>query len=257
MPTKIGGADAWRDEKLDDDPFCLSMSFEFPSLDSIWGSGCYDMDWQLDAYLSTLLDLEPYTLLMQDDFCIGNGDLPGVTSVTGGSAFQPAKQAGTESGGNLSGDRDVEPIVVVDKRPNLRTCSGQGNNGRGRLLSMEEISQCFYMPINQAAKELNVGITHLKKRCRELDIKRWPHRKLASLSTLIGNIRELTEQEDGEKAREAIELLERERRLMEEVPDLKLEGKTKRLRQACFKANYKKRKQMEATHSIHDMLRGS
>lgn len=31
---------------------------------------------------------------------------------------------------------------------------------------------------------------------------------------------------------------------MEEIPDLKLEDKTKRLRQACFKANYKKRKTM-------------
>ncbi|KAL3819410.1 hypothetical protein ACJIZ3_005315 [Penstemon smallii] len=31
---------------------------------------------------------------------------------------------------------------------------------------------------------------------------------------------------------------------MEELPDLQLEDKTKRLRQACFKANYKRRKLM-------------
>lgn len=42
--------------------------------------------------------------------------------------------------------------------------------------------------------------------------------------------------------REAIEVLERERRMLEEMPDMDLEDKTKRLRQACFKANYKKRK---------------
>lgn len=49
-------------------------------------------------------------------------------------------------------------------------------------------------------------------------------------------------EEEEDKLREAVEILEREKRLMEEVPDLQLEDNTKRLRQACFKANYKKRK---------------
>jgi hypothetical protein len=37
------------------------------------------------------------------------------------------------------------------------------------------------MPIKQAAQELNMGLTVLKKRCRELDIPRWPHCKVKSL----------------------------------------------------------------------------
>lgn len=57
-----------------------------------------------------------------------------------------------------------------------------------KLLSRETISQYFYMPITKAAKELNVGLTLLKKRCRELNIRRWPHRKLMSLQTLIKNV---------------------------------------------------------------------
>lgn len=97
------------------------------------------------------------------------------------------------------------------------------------------------MPITQAAKELNVGLTLLKKRCRELGIRRWPHRKLMSLQTLIKNVKEL-EKEDGVKLRHVLEILENEKKLMEERPDLQLEDNTKRLRQACFKANYKKRK---------------
>ncbi|KAI8003670.1 Protein RKD3 [Camellia lanceoleosa] len=44
------------------------------------------------------------------------------------------------------------------------------------------------------------------------------------------------------RLKEAIDVLEQERKLMEEVPDMQLEDKTKRLRQACFKASYKKRK---------------
>lgn len=47
-----------------------------------------------------------------------------------------------------------------------------------------------------------------------------------------------------ERLREALGILERERKLIEERPDLEMEDTTKRLRQACFKANYKKRKFM-------------
>lgn len=56
-------------------------------------------------------------------------------------------------------------------------------------------------------------------------------------------------EENEGKLREAIEILERERKMMEEVPDLQLEDKTKRLRQACFKVNYKKRKMMTMSDS--------
>lgn len=58
-----------------------------------------------------------------------------------------------------------------------------------KALSMETISRYFYMPITQAAMELNVGLTLLKRRCRELGIRRWPHRKLMSLLTLISNVK--------------------------------------------------------------------
>lgn len=51
-------------------------------------------------------------------------------------------------------------------------------------------------------------------------------------------------EEGEEKLRNAIVLLEMERKLLEEAPDMQLEDNTKRLRQACFKANYKKRKIM-------------
>ncbi|KAM7480025.1 hypothetical protein LguiA_028238 [Lonicera macranthoides] len=127
------------------------------------------------------------------------------------------------------------------------------NNGllSSRLtLSRERISNCFYMPITQAAKELNVGLTLLKKRCRELGIRRWPHRKLMSLQTLINNVQELVEGRDEEKVREAVEILEQEKKVMEDLPDMQLEDKTKRLRQACFKANYKKRKIISMNHPV-------
>ncbi|XP_073294282.1 uncharacterized protein [Primulina huaijiensis] len=116
------------------------------------------------------------------------------------------------------------------------------NSSGSKVLTRQMISEYFYMPITQAAKELNVGLTLLKKRCRELGIQRWPHRKLMSLQTLIKNVLELGKDGGEVKLRDAIAILEQEKKLMEEIPDLQLEDKTKRLRQVCFKANYKKRR---------------
>ena len=44
------------------------------------------------------------------------------------------------------------------------------------------------------------------------------------------------------KLTNTIEILEKEKKGMEEEPDLELDHNTKRLRQARFKANFKKRK---------------
>ena len=63
-------------------------------------------------------------------------------------------------------------------------------NGRRKssVLGLEEIQKHFHIPITEAAKAMNVGLTVLKRRCRELHIMRWPHRKLKSLNSLITNV---------------------------------------------------------------------
>jgi hypothetical protein len=55
-------------------------------------------------------------------------------------------------------------------------------------IGFEELRKFFYMPITKAAREMNVGLTVLKKRCHELGVARWPHRKMKSLRSLIVNI---------------------------------------------------------------------
>ncbi|KAM3246578.1 hypothetical protein P3L10_008345 [Capsicum annuum] len=141
----------------------------------------------------------------------------------------------------MGNDRVEENIVTEKEKQSDQEISSS------RMLSRDKISKYFYMPITQAAKELNIGLTLLKKRCRDLGIRRWPHRKLMSLQTLIKNVKEL-EKGGGkgmeQKLKDVIKLLEEEKKKMEEVPDMELEEKTKRLRQACFKANYKRRRMM-------------
>ncbi|XP_031374546.1 protein RKD1 [Punica granatum] len=158
--------------------------------------------------------------------------------------------------GDINGEatavvEDNQVTTLVERRTTRRCTRSEDRNGsRSELLSRETISEYFYMPITRAAKELNIGLTLLKKRCRELGIRRWPHRKLMSLQTLIKNVKEMEGGEGNEgKMKEVVTILEREKKLMEELPDLDLEDKTKRLRQACFKANYKKRKLVAITYS--------
>lgn len=64
----------------------------------------------------------------------------------------------------------------------------RGGGSSGKELTFEQVSRHFSMPIKQAARELNVGVTRLKKQCRKLGIPRWPHRKMKSLQTLIDNV---------------------------------------------------------------------
>ncbi|KAH7529076.1 hypothetical protein FEM48_Zijuj05G0145800 [Ziziphus jujuba var. spinosa] len=113
------------------------------------------------------------------------------------------------------GDGQNNENVLGEERRIIKRCrsSEEKSSSASKALSREIISQYFYMPITQAAKELN----ELGKEEGE---------------------------ENESKLKDAIELLEREKRLMEELPDMQLEDNTKRLRQACFKANYKKRRLM-------------
>ncbi|KAL0340962.1 UNVERIFIED_CONTAM: protein RKD4 [Sesamum radiatum] len=112
-------------------------------------------------------------------------------------------------------------------------------NGRHKSsgLKLEEIQKYFDVPITVAARELHVGLTVLKKRCRDLNITRWPHRKIKSLKSLIHNVKELGLTNE-------IEMLEEHKRMVEKIPEMELTERTKKLRQACFKANYKKRRSL-------------
>ncbi|CAM6021577.1 unnamed protein product [Sphagnum balticum] len=136
--------------------------------------------------------------------------------------------------------------------------SHRGPTERMTDITLNELSRFFHMPITQASKELKVGLTVLKKRCREFGIPRWPHRKMKSLDSLIQNIQELGKGPEGKTSvpvMSAVKELEHQKRRMEERPGIELAERTKRLRQACFKASYKKRRQRQ-TNSKHQETEG-
>ncbi len=50
------------------------------------------------------------------------------------------------------------------------------------------LSQVYELPINEAASELGIGVTVLKKFCRKFAVGRWPYRKLTSVDKLIQTV---------------------------------------------------------------------
>lgn len=58
-------------------------------------------------------------------------------------------------------------------------------------ITLSDLVKYFDMPIAEASKKLNVGLTVLKRKCREFGIPRWPHRKIKSLDSLIQNLQVL------------------------------------------------------------------
>ncbi|KAL6633555.1 hypothetical protein ACP70R_026226 [Stipagrostis hirtigluma subsp. patula] len=126
----------------------------------------------------------------------------------------------------------VEKGAGMPRRPG-------GGRGSYEALTFDLVSRHFSMPIKQAAKELNVGVTLLKSRCRELGISRWPHRKVKSMQRLIETVQELgkeVEQGEGDVTRNVVEFLQDTKQLIEKRPDETIDQETRRFGQACFKA---------------------
>ncbi|ESQ31185.1 hypothetical protein EUTSA_v10005560mg, partial [Eutrema salsugineum] len=230
-----------------------------------------------EGNLSSLLDqsvlsLDYYNLSAGDHMFMASVDLEAISTmsqdVLSGSWY--------ENTGNYN--NQVEPIgdeisrtnglvnpkmeVILHEDNNTMKETGIQNrryreDGVIKSLSREALKPYFYMPITKAAKELNIGVTLLKKKCRELGIPRWPHRKLMSIQGIITNLKDELGKTGGEmnrtKLRNALEMLEMEKKMIEEDPHLKFADKTKRLRQACFKANYKRRRLLSSVSTTSSL----
>lgn len=59
-------------------------------------------------------------------------------------------------------------------------------------IALSDLAKYFDLPIVEASRNLKVGLTVLKKKCREFGIPRWPHRKIKSLDSLIRDLQVLS-----------------------------------------------------------------
>ncbi|BFG39439.1 hypothetical protein CerSpe_257130 [Prunus speciosa] len=114
-------------------------------------------------------------------------------------------------------------------------------------IALSDLAKYFDLPIVEASRNLNVGLTVLKKKCREFGIPRWPHRKIKSLDGLIRDLQEETEiqQQENQAAALAVakrqRMLENEKESIERKPFLEMKTETKKFRQDVFKRRHRAR----------------
>ncbi|RRT49489.1 hypothetical protein B296_00028183, partial [Ensete ventricosum] len=126
-------------------------------------------------------------------------------------------------------------------------------------IALTDLVKYFNLPITEASKYLRVGLTVLKRKCREFGIPRWPHRKIKSLNNLIQNLQNLSfsmksfndaqeevqrqEEENKSSAVKAVikrqRMLEGEKECIEKNPFMELQIETKRFRQDVFKRRHR------------------
>ena len=110
--------------------------------------------------------------------------------------------------------------------PNQQTTrlmdSHMSDDEEGRSFSYEELQEYFHKPINEVSQELGICATLLKKLCRKNGIKRWPHRKIKSLDTLIDNFEEIirTRPDDWEAIQSDITKLKQKREFLLANPNV-------------------------------------
>ncbi|ESQ34920.1 hypothetical protein EUTSA_v10009845mg [Eutrema salsugineum] len=252
----------------------MMKSFSKLECDEVFGKE--DKSFSFLKYSSHQSELtNPFFELEDDNFSTGNYNyyLPSASSFLALPDIEPISIVSHEDllneYGSVSRTDQEESMFDEHRREDVdlvkRTETETSKKRRGRedfdsnfsvakTFSIETLSLYYNMPITQAAKELNIGLTHLKKTCRELGIQRWPHRKITSLNNLISNLEgeleKMEDQESEDKLRNALEKLKKEKKMIEDFPNLEFKDKTKRLRQACFKAKYKRKRRLVMAKSI-------
>ncbi|XP_066311144.1 uncharacterized protein [Miscanthus floridulus] len=183
-------------------------------------------------------------MAIDDDYCFRRGGASGVETAVVGHHDERRQAGSAVALVPLPPPQPLPPPSLPRPRPRRSGGDRSAPAGKTRLdhIGFDELRKYFYMPITRAAREMNVGLTVLKKRCRELGVARWPHRKMKSLKSLMANVQEMGNGMSPVAVQQELAALETYSALMEENPWIELTDRTKKLRQACFKESYKRRR---------------
>ncbi|XP_031120607.1 protein RKD4-like [Ipomoea triloba] len=151
-------------------------------------------------------------------------------------------------GGNMTTDSIVVERSMIETLAHRQRKNTRRTFRDSSTISKEMISKYFHLPIYRAAKELRVGYTILKERCRELGIFKWPYRQLVSLEKLSGKAQVFSNIENDHDIKEAMKELKSRREMLLSDPNLKLNPADIRLRDSCTR-KIKYREMMSLLHS--------
>ncbi|PRW56744.1 Prefoldin subunit 3 [Chlorella sorokiniana] len=124
----------------------------------------------------------------------------------------------------------------------------EGEGGPRLDLSVKflEDNGYFDITLQAAAVQLGVGVTTLKKLCRQNGLGRWPYRARCSLRKLRDKMREYFATAPQEEREAADALMEREFGRLAQLNEGVIDDAVKQFRQAMFKLEFKARQQLES-----------
>ncbi|XP_057840050.2 protein RKD2 isoform X2 [Cryptomeria japonica] len=117
-------------------------------------------------------------------------------SIAGSAEFQLIDQNPELEGTGIASSRDSSMLrsksstkevpISMEKDENRQVHHAPSK--RVANIALKDLAKYFDVPITEASRRLEVGLTVLKRKCREFGIPRWPHRKIKSLNNLIENL---------------------------------------------------------------------
>ncbi|MED6133781.1 hypothetical protein PIB30_031444 [Stylosanthes scabra] len=148
---------------------------------------------------------------------------------------------------------DEGTTELIDDKTNVESLPGfaakkrRAQSDHIAKLALPDLVKYFDLPIVEASRSLNIGLTVLKRKCREFGIPRWPHRKIKSLDNLIHDLEEEAKHQESKDKVVAMGMVKRQRMLecekenIEKKPFMDIQTETKRFRQDMFKRRYRAR----------------
>ncbi|KAL5216238.1 hypothetical protein ABZP36_007639 [Zizania latifolia] len=150
---------------------------------------------------------------------------------------------------DLQSGEEFPPAVQKHRRANRKHIAS---------ITLSDIAQYFHLPIREASRTLKIGVSILKRKCRQYNIPRWPHRKIKSLDSLIQDLEYVIDDPDRggvqqeknkqtEKERQGAiaalakrkRMLETEKEAIQQRPAMDLMAETKQFREDVFKRRYR------------------
>ncbi|BAF15480.2 protein RKD5 isoform X2 [Oryza sativa Japonica Group] len=165
----------------------------------------------------------------------------------------------SDSDDDLQSGEEEKPTVQKQRRANKKHIAS---------ITLVDIAQYFHLPIREASRTLKIGVSILKRKCRQYNIPRWPHRKIKSLDSLIQDLEYVIDDGDdhddtgddvqqekhkqtAEEKQEAImaltrrkQMLETEKETIQQIPAMDLKVETKQFREDVFKRRYRAKKDL-------------
>ncbi|KAK9107598.1 hypothetical protein Syun_023609 [Stephania yunnanensis] len=150
---------------IGEDPFLFSTQLHPLDFSDV----CFDGPWDYSPTVENGLALDAKPLMIDGIlWWVGEGIWKGSRTTSSTTDHDLEELMMMKSKSNSCNSSRVKKCRQIDRSVHMGSSSSE--------LSRTTLSRYFYMPVTQAAKELNVGLTLLKKRCRELGIPRWPQK---------------------------------------------------------------------------------